>query len=158
MELRFLGEVFGNKVSGFGNEASVTVTFTEFSLMAVWPLTYIFWPFQRWLLICFWRSLPRGMALRRSTCGNDQCPVAPEDAVQPGLCLAKGQEQGQSWGMDGQDPVDSLWVFAVPSLFPPVPTQHTLGGGPSVDGERPGGISGKLSGEPCISTALYKVQ
>lgn len=30
--------------------------------------------------------------------GNDQCPAAPEDMVQPGLYLAKGQVQDQSGG------------------------------------------------------------
>lgn len=28
--------------------------------------------------------------------GNDQYLAAPEDMIQPGLCLAKGQGQGQS--------------------------------------------------------------
>lgn len=108
-------------------------------------------------MVCFWRGLPRGVALKRSTCGNDQDPVAPEDMVQPGLCLAKGQVQGQSGGTWCQDAVDNLWVLAVPPLSPPLPTKHTLGGGPSVAGRWGGGSSGKLSRDPCTSTALHKV-
>lgn len=49
--------------------------------------------------MCFWRSLLRGRALKRATGGHGQCPAAPEDMVQPDLCVAKGQVQDQSgWG------------------------------------------------------------
>lgn len=39
----------------------------------------------------------------------------------------------------------------------PVPPMHPLGGGPRGDGEGAGGISVKLSGEPCTNSALHKV-
>lgn len=89
MEPSSLSEVFGNRAAGFGNKAAVTVAFAEFSLLAVWTQPYVFWPFWRWLLICLWKSLPRAVALKRSTGGSGQYPVAPEDTVRPGLCLAK---------------------------------------------------------------------
>lgn len=41
-----------------------------------------------------WRGLSRDPHMD----GNDQCPAAPEDMVQPGLYLAKGQVQDPSGG------------------------------------------------------------
>lgn len=89
--------------------------------------------------------------LKRCTCGSDQCPAAPENTGQPGLCLANGQVQG---------PVDNL-DFCCAFSVPPLHTTAHSGRRPSMergDGERAGRISVKLSGEPCTSTALHEVQ
>lgn len=69
------------------------------------------------------------------------------------LSLAKGQVQSQSGGAWMVKIL--LTVFLL--CLPPLPTEHTLGGGRGVDRGRGGEISGKLSGEPGTSTALYKV-
>lgn len=62
--------------------------------------------------------------LKRCPCGSTQRPATPEDTVQPGLCLADGQVQGQSGhhgqpSRNSQDPADNLRIFAAPSPFPP---------------------------------------
>lgn len=93
--------------------------------------------------------------LKRCTCGSDQCPAARRARCSQASVWQMARRRVSLGTMDGQDPVDNLRIFAVPSPFPPL---HTLGGGPRVDGERAGGISVKLGGEPCTSTAPLQVQ
>lgn len=60
-----------------------------------------------------------------------------------------------TWAV-GQDPVDNLWVFAVSLPFPFLPTEHTLGGGPS-QVERAGGTSveNHVGALPCTKSNKY---
>lgn len=93
-------EIFGNKAGGFRNKAAVTVAFTKTS----WQFgcshkCFGLPPYEAFLEVASGMLL-EGSSKRSGTqeipCGNDQYPAAPEDMIQPGLCLAKVQVQGQS--------------------------------------------------------------
>lgn len=110
-------------------------------------------PFWRWLLVCFWRDLPRGVALKRSHVAMTSTQLLQRTEVS---VWQRARYRVSLVGHDVKIPFTiSGPLLCLPS--PPLPTEQTLGGGPSVDGRWGGGSSEKLSREPGTSTVLHKV-